>query len=32
MIRSVVKGMDKDEVSALLQALDSLHNFLQEYK
>ncbi|MGX7328192.1 fatty acid biosynthesis transcriptional regulator FabT [Enterococcus bulliens] len=32
MIRSVVKGMDKDEVSALLQALDSLHKFLQEYK
>jgi len=32
MIKAVIEGMDGEQSSALLKALDNLHNFLQEYK
>lgn len=32
MIKAVIRGMDSDESTALLKALNNLHNFLQEYK
>lgn len=32
MIKAVIRGMEPNESTALLKALNNLHNFLQEYK
>jgi len=32
MIKEILVNMEEDEQHALLQALDNLHQFLQEYK
>ena len=32
MIKEILIDMEEDEMTALLQALDNLHRFLQEYK